>query len=49
MLSSCASKPQPALFSQSAAHESDLPWNEQKDWEQQGQLGQMADAVNSRR
>jgi hypothetical protein len=47
---SCATKQPPPLISDgTTGRESSLPWNQQKDWEQQGQLGQMADAVNSRR
>lgn len=39
-LVSCASKEPPALVSDpsTSGHESALPWNEQKKWEQQGQF-----------
>jgi hypothetical protein len=47
--SSCATKQEPPLISDGTARESSLPWNQQQRWEQTGQLGPMADRMESRR
>lgn len=41
-LASCATKEQPQLFSDTKK-ESNLPWNKQEHWENEGQLGQLAE------
>ncbi len=46
-LASCATKREPELVSTGAGHESSLPWNEQKSWENQGQFGAMAEQMQS--
>ena len=45
---SCATKPEPQLVSTGAERESSLPWNQQQKWENQGQLGGMAERMNTR-
>ena len=47
-LASCATKPKPELVSTGADPESTLPWNQQQKWEGQGQLGGMAERLNTR-
>lgn len=48
-LSSCATKePQPLVSDSSHGRESSIPWNSQEKWESQGQLGPMAESLNSR-
>ncbi|CAN5135101.1 hypothetical protein BH20VER2_BH20VER2_08800 [soil metagenome] len=46
---SCATKPEPQLISDGAGRESALPWNQQQKWEQQGNLGPMAERFETRR
>ena len=41
-LASCATKEQPQLFTETKK-ESNLPWNKQERWENEGQLGQLAE------
>ena len=45
---SCATKQPPPLISDGTGRESTLPWNKQENWENQGQLGDIADKFNSR-
>ena len=46
---SCAStKEKPPLVSTGGERESSLPWNQQQKWENQGQLGGMAERFNTR-
>ncbi|MEP6809933.1 MAG: hypothetical protein ABI992_06795 [Chthoniobacterales bacterium] len=48
-LSSCATKKDPPLLSDHAGGaESQIPWNQQEKWENQGQLGPLAEKLNSR-
>jgi hypothetical protein len=47
-LSSCANKEEPQLVSTGAGQESQLPWNQQQKWEQQGQFGPMAERFQTR-
>ena len=48
-LSSCATKKEPPLVSDNAGGaESQIPWNQQEKWERQGNLGPLAERVNSR-
>ena len=47
-LSSCATKQEPQLVSTGADQESQLPWNQQQKWEQQGQFGPMAERFQTR-
>ncbi len=48
-LTSCATKrPEPLISDRAAGPESQIPWNEQQKWEQTGQLGPLAERVNSR-
>jgi len=47
-LSSCATKKETPLISDNAGAESSLPWNQQEKWENQGQMGQMAERMQSR-
>ena len=43
-IASCATKEPPPLVSDpTAKKESSIPWNEQERWENEGQLGQMAE------
>ena len=43
-LTSCATKEQPALISDSAnTRDSSIPWNKQEKWESQGQFANMTD------
>ena len=44
----CATKEQPQLVSSGTERESSLPWNKQEKWENQGQLGGMAERFNTR-
>lgn len=46
---SCATKQEPQLISDGAGRESALPWNQQQKWENQGQLGPMAERFETRR
>lgn len=48
MLTACATKKEPQLISDSAQTESSLPWNQQEKWENQGQLGPMAERFERR-
>ncbi|MDQ6654909.1 MAG: hypothetical protein M3Y80_03740 [Verrucomicrobiota bacterium] len=48
LLASCATKPEPQLVSNGVGRESAIPWNQQEKWENQGQLGAMADHLQSR-
>jgi hypothetical protein len=48
VFASCASKPEPQLISDNTGRESSLPWNQQERWEQTGQYGDMADALETR-
>jgi hypothetical protein len=44
ILSSCATKEQPALISDSGqTRDSTLPWDKQEKWESQGQFANMTD------
>lgn len=45
---SCATKKQAPLVSDGSGPESQIPWNQQQKWENQGQLGPLAERVNSR-
>ena len=45
---SCATKEKPPLVSDGSRRESSLPWNQQQKWENQGQLGNMAERFNTR-
>ena len=47
----CATKEKPPLIADpsSTGRESALPWNQQQDWENKGQFGQMADQMGDRR
>jgi hypothetical protein len=45
---SCATKEKPPLVSSGNDRESSLPWNQQQKWENQGQLGGMAERFNTR-
>ncbi len=46
---SCATKQEPQLVSDGiTGRESSLPWNKQEKWENTGQLGAMAEHVESR-
>jgi len=48
-LSSCATKqPAPLISDNPRGRESSIPWNQQEKWEGQGQLGPMAEGLNSR-
>lgn len=47
-LSSCATKKEAPLVSDGTGPESQIPWNQQEKWENQGQLGPMAERLNSR-
>jgi len=47
-LASCATKQEPQLVSTGAEPESALPWNKQEKWENTGQLGAMADRLQTR-
>lgn len=48
-LSSCATKKEAPLVSDSAGGpESQIPWNQQEKWESNGQLGALAEHVNTR-
>jgi hypothetical protein len=47
-LASCATKQQPQLVSTGAETESAIPWNKQEKWENTGQLGAMADRLQTR-
>ena len=47
-LASCATKEQPPLVSSGATTESALPWNKQEKWENTGQLGALADHLQTR-
>jgi hypothetical protein len=47
-LASCATKQEPQLVSTGGQRESALPWNKQERWENTGQLGAMADRLQSR-
>jgi Flp pilus assembly protein TadD len=47
-LAACATKEQPQLVSTGADRESALPWNKQEKWENTGQLGAMADQLQTR-
>lgn len=47
-LASCATKRQPQLVSTGAEAESAIPWNKQERWENTGQLGAMADRLQTR-
>lgn len=47
-LASCATKQEPQLVSSGAERESALPWNKQERWENTGQLGAMADRLQTR-
>ena len=46
-LAGCATKPEPELVS-AGERESALPWNKQEKWENTGQMGAMADRLQSR-
>ncbi|MEO5720616.1 MAG: hypothetical protein ABIR71_03985 [Chthoniobacterales bacterium] len=47
--SSCVTKKESPLVSDNAGGpESQIPWNQQQKWENQGQLGPLAERVNSR-
>lgn len=49
VLSSCAANQEAPLVSDNASgRESSLPWNQQEKWENQGQLGPMAERVQTR-
>jgi outer membrane biogenesis lipoprotein LolB len=44
VLTSCATKEQPALISDgSATRDSSIPWDKQEKWESQGQFANMTD------
>ena len=44
LLTSCATKEQPALISDgSAKRDSTIPWNKQEKWESEGQFANMTD------
>ena len=47
-LMSCAAREKPPVISDPtvAGRESALPWNQQEDWETEGQMGSMADRMN---
>ena len=47
-LASCATKEEPQLVSTGSERESALPWNKQERWENTGQLGSMADRLQTR-
>jgi len=47
-LASCATKQEPQLVSTGGERESALPWNKQEKWENTGQLGAMADRLQTR-
>jgi hypothetical protein len=47
-LASCATKQEPQLVSTGTERESALPWNKQEKWENTGQLGAMADRLQTR-
>lgn len=48
-LTACATKEEPVLISDGrTGAESSLPWNKQERWEGEGQLGAMAERMNSR-
>ena len=47
-LASCATKQEPQLVSTGTERESALPWNKQERWENTGQLGAMADRLQTR-
>ena len=48
-LVSCATKQEPQLVSTGAAREeSAIPWNRQEKWENTGQLGAMAERLQTR-
>lgn len=48
-LSSCATKEEPQLITDGRdGRESALPWNKQEKWENQGQLGSMAERFQGR-
>lgn len=49
LLASCATKKEEPLISdRTSGQESQLPWNQQQEWERQGQLGPMAERLNTR-
>ena len=45
----CATKKETPLISDNTGPESSIPWNQQQKWENQGQLGPMAERFDSRR
>ena len=47
-LASCATKQDPQLVSTGAEAESAIPWNKQEKWENTGQLGAMAERLQTR-
>ena len=47
-LASCATKQEPQLVSTGAETESAIPWNKQEKWENTGQLGAMAERLQTR-
>ena len=50
LLSSCATKEEPQLVNDGTKQrESSIPWNEQQDWESQGQFAGMADRISEHR
>lgn len=46
---SCATKPDPQIIAGQPGRESALPWNQQEQWESQGQFGPMAERMQSGR
>jgi hypothetical protein len=48
-LGACATQKQEPLISDNTGRESAIPWNQQQKWENQGQLGPMAERFETRR
>ena len=42
-LTSCATKEKPSAISTANTADSSLPWNQQEKWENEGQMGPMAE------
>lgn len=47
--SACATQKETPLISDNTGPESTIPWNQQQKWENQGQLGPMAERFETRR
>ena len=45
----CATQKETPLISDNTGPESTIPWNQQQKWENQGQLGAMAERFETRR